>query len=338
MEKKILIGIDVGTSGVKVIAVSADGTILTSVVESYPLYTPKAGWTEQDPADWWQAAVKALRQVTDACRAHSIAAVGLSGQMHGMVALDENMQVIRRAILWNDQRTETQCREITELAGGEAALLELTNNQMLTGYTGGKIRWLQQQEPDHFARTRWILNPKDYLRWLLTGVRITEVSDASGTGLYDVRQNRWSETLLAKLGLSPDLFPPVAESAAQTGEISEAAAEQTGLKPGIPVSGGGGDAVISTTGLGLIKPGRIGVTLGTSGVVAMGLPQFMPNPQGSLQIFRGNAPDTFTAMGVTLAAAGSYEWFRNALGQAEILQAETSGKNAFYWLDQAASQ
>ncbi len=338
MEKKILIGIDVGTSGVKVIAVSADGTILTSVVESYPLYTPKAGWTEQDPADWWQAAVKALRQVTDACRAHSIAAVGLSGQMHGMVALDENMQVIRRAILWNDQRTETQCREITELAGGEAALLELTNNQMLTGYTGGKIRWLQQQEPDHFARTRWILNPKDYIRWLLTGVRITEVSDASGTGLYDVRQNRWSETLLAKLGLSPDLFPPVAESAAQTGEISEAAAEQTGLKPGIPVSGGGGDAVISTTGLGLIKPGRIGVTLGTSGVVAMGLPQFMPNPQGSLQIFRGNAPDTFTAMGVTLAAAGSYEWFRNALGQAEILQAETSGKNAFYWLDQAASQ
>lgn len=338
MEKNLLIGIDVGTSGVKVIAVAVDGTILTSAVESYPLYTPKAGWSEQDPADWWQATIRALQQVTTTCGHDSIAAIGLSGQMHGMVALDENMQVIRRAILWNDQRTETQCREMTELAGGEDALLELTNNQMLTGYTGGKIRWLQQNEPDHFARTRWILNPKDYIRWLLTGVRITEVSDASGTGLFDVRQNRWNETLLAKLGLPPELFPPVAESAAQTGEVSAGAAELTGLKPGIPVSGGGGDAVISTTGLGLIKPGRIGVTLGTSGVVAMGLPQYMPNPQGRLQIFRGNAPDSFTAMGVTLAAAGSYEWFRNALGQAEAIKAETSGKNAFYWLDQAAAQ
>lgn len=338
MAQKALIGIDVGTSGVKVLALAADGKILTSAVESYPLYTPKAGWTEQDPADWWEGTKTALRRVLEQVKEYEIAAVGLSGQMHGMVALDEQMQVVRKAILWNDQRTEKQCREITELAGGEEALLQMTNNQMLTGYTGGKIRWLQQTEPEAFARVRLILNPKDYIRYLLTDEVYTEVSDASGTGLYDVRNNTWNLELLRLIGLEPSLFPPVVESVAQTGSISEKAASETSLPAAIAVCGGGGDAVISTTGLGLIRPGRIGVTLGTSGVVAMGLPGYMPNPGGKLQIFRGNAAGTFTAMGVTLAAAGSYEWFRNALGQYEIAQGKETGKNAFYLLDQAAAK
>ncbi|HBP37648.1 MAG TPA: xylulokinase, partial [Clostridiales bacterium] len=206
-----------------------------------------------------------------------------------------------------------------------------------TGYTGGKIRWLQQEEPDNFARTRLILNPKDYIRYRLTGECLTEVSDASGTGLYDVRNNAWCRPLLEKIGLDPGLFPPVVESTAIAGHIDKAAASLTGLPEGIPVAGGGGDAVISTTGLGLIQPGRIGVTLGTSGVVAMGLPEFLPNPQGSLQVFRGNSPGTFTAMGVTLAAAGSYQWFRNALGQYESAEAKRQGKSAFQLLDAAAA-
>jgi xylulokinase len=337
MQGTCLIGIDVGTSGVKVIALTQDGRLIASAVAEYPLYSPQAGWNEQDPADWWAGTIKALGQVMPACAGQAIAAVGLSGQMHGMVALDDKMQVIRKAILWNDQRTDRQCRELTELAGGAAGLLELTNNQMLTGYTGGKIRWLQQEEPEHFARTRLILNPKDYIRYLLTGEAATEVSDASGTGLYDVRNKTWSLSLLSRAGLDPDLFPPVVESTDQTGAVSRVAAELTGLPAGTPVSGGGGDAVISTTGLGLIRPGRIGVTLGTSGVVAMSLPDFMPNPQGSLQVFRGNNPGTFTAMGVTLAAAGSYHWFRQALGQYEQAEGKRLGQSSFRLLDEAAA-
>lgn len=332
-----LIGIDAGTSGVKVLAVSSAGQIIASVMEEYPLYTPQAGWTEQDPADWWDGTVRALQRILPACREYAIAGVGLSGQMHGMVALDQDRRVVRKAILWNDQRTGRQCQEITELAGGLDNLLSLTNNRMLTGYTGGKIRWLQQMEPENFARTRMILNPKDYIRFRLTGEYLSEVSDASGTGLYDVRNNCWSLPLLARIGLDPALLPPVVESIAVAGRISAAAAAATGLAGGTPVSGGGGDAVISTTGLGLIRPGRIGVTLGTSGVVAMGLPEYMPNPQGNLQLFRGNAPGTFTAMGVTLAAAGSYQWFRNALGQYEAAEAKKQGTSAFRLLDAAAA-
>lgn len=336
-QKKCLIGIDVGTSGVKVLALAEDGQIISSKIEEYPLYTPQAGWTEQDPDDWWAGTVRALQKVLPACQDYVIAAIGLSGQMHGMVALDESRQVVRKAILWNDQRTEKQCQEITELAGGLDGLLAFTNNRMLTGYTGGKIRWLQQVEPDNFARTRIILNPKDYIRFKLTGECITEVSDASGTGFFDVRNRIWSSPLLEKVGLDQALFPPVVESTAIAGRINADAARETGLPEGIPVAGGGGDAVISTTGLGLIRPGRIGVTLGTSGVVAMGLPSFQANPQGSLQLFCGNMPGSYTAMGVTLAAAGSYQWFRNALGQFEDSEARQLGKNVFQLLDAAAA-
>jgi xylulokinase len=337
MNKTCVIGIDVGTSGVKVLALSDSGQILASVVESYPLYSPHPGWTEQDPADWWTGTRTALQQVLLACADHSILGIGLSGQMHGMVALDESNRVVRKAILWNDQRTEAQCRTITERAGGLNGLLAATNNQMLTGYTGGKILWLKEIEPDNYARTRQIVNPKDYIRYCLTGVIMTDVSDASGFGLYDVRNNCWHDELIRKAGLDRAMFPPVAESIAVSGHVTMTAAAQTGLPAGIPVAGGGGDAVISTTGLGLIKPGRIAVTLGTSGVVAMGVPAFMDNPQGSLQLFRGNAPETFTAMGVTLSAAGSYHWLRQALGQYEVAESRLLGKSAFYLLDQAAA-
>jgi xylulokinase len=253
-----------------------------------------------------------------------------------MVALDDQDRVIRNAILWNDQRTEQQCREITEKAGGLDQLLKYTNNQMLTGYTGGKILWLKQQEPENFKRVRIIINPKDYIRFRLTGNKSTDVSDASGFGFFDVKNCQWHKELIELAGLPFEIFPPVAESTDITGEVGSDASVETGLPAGVPVSGGGGDAVISTTGLGLVKPGRVAVTLGTSGVVAMGLPAYMDNPQGSLQLFRGNSPGTFTAMGATLAAAGSYHWFRNALGRYEIEKAAAAGKSAFYLLDQAA--
>lgn len=338
MKPSCLIGIDVGTSGVKVLAIDNQGQILKSAVENYPLYEPHPGWTEQDPADWWQGTLQALKTVLSAISAHSIAAIGLSGQMHGMVALDENHQVVRKAILWNDQRTGEQCASMTAAAGGLEALLKLTNNQMLTGYTGGKIAWLKAIEPENYARTRLIINPKDYIRFLLTGALCTDVSDASGFGLYDVAKNRWSEELIQKSGLNLALFPDVVDSTAISGYLSSKAAAETGLPEGIPVSGGGGDAVISTTGLGLVKPGRVAITLGTSGVVAMGLPHLIDNPAGSLQVFRGNSTGTFTAMGVTLAAAGSYHWFREALGQHEVFLAQENNTSAFKLIDKAAAQ
>lgn len=337
MEKTCLMGIDVGTSGVKVLALSADGQILASAIETYPLHAPQPGWTQQDPADWWQGTVAAIQKVVADCSDYKIAGIGLSGQMHGMVALDEANQVIREAILWNDQRTESQCREITKAAGGLQGLLGMTNNQMLTGYTGGKILWLKQNEPDNYARTRIVVNPKDYIRFRLTGVLCTDVSDASGFGFYDVRNNQWHQELIERSGLDLAIFPPVVESTALTGQVTPEAAAICGLATGIPVAGGGGDAVISTTGLGLIKPGRVAVTLGTSGVVAMGIPTFMDNPQGSLQVFRGNSPETFTAMGVTLAAAGSYHWFRGALGEYEIEEGKRQNRSSFALLDEAAT-
>lgn len=337
MANECLIGIDIGTTGAKVLALDQSGAIIQSAVSEYPIYRPQIGWTEQDPEDWWQATVKALNDVVPACGDRKIAAVGLSGQMHGMVALDNQMQVIRRAILWNDQRTEKQCQELTELAGGKEALLSMTNNLMLTGYTAGKIRWLQQAEPENYEKVHFILNPKDYIRYRLTGAIYTDVSDASGTGLYDVKNNTWHSELLNKVGINPKWLPPVVHSTDVAGHVHETAAKLTGLPIKTPVSGGGGDAVISTTGLGLLHPGRIGITLGTSGVVAMGTPSFIPNPEGKLQIFRGNAPNSFVAMGVTLSAAGSYHWFREALGQYEVEQAQKTGTSAFRLLDDAAA-
>jgi xylulokinase len=234
-----LIGIDVGSSGVKVLALANDGQILATAIEEYPLYTPHPGWTEQDPQDWWQATVKALKHVLPACIDYKISGIGFSGQMHGMVALDDDDRVVRRAILWNDQRTEKQCQEITEKAGGLEKLLSFTNNQMLTGYTGGKILWLKQEEPDNYAKVRMIVNPKDYIRLKLTGIKATDVSDASGFGFFDVKNKCWHEDLIRASGLNPEIFPPVVESTDLTGEILPAAAEETGLPAGTPVSGGG---------------------------------------------------------------------------------------------------
>lgn len=312
-----VIGIDVGTSGCKVIAVAADGKILSESTETYPLYQPQPGWTEQEPQDWWEGAVRGLRTVTAGLQGTKIAGVSFSGQMHGMVALDKAGRPVRRAILWNDQRTQKQCDAITAAAGGLKGLLGSTNNMMLTGYTGGKILWMKENEPENYEKTETVILPKDYIRYRLTGQLATEVSDASGTGLYDVKNRRWADALIERVDLKRSLFPPCVESTEQTGAVSEAAAAETGIPAGTPVYGGGGDAVISTTGMGLAVPGRVGITLGTSGVVASGLPGYADNPEGRLQLFCGNNPGSYMAFGCTLAAAGSYQWFHDALGGGE---------------------
>lgn len=337
MAKRCTLGVDVGTSGCKILALDETGRIIKSVVEEYPCYAPKEGWSEQDPEDWWNGVKAGLKKITASLGDETVCAVGFSGQMHGMVALDKDRRVVRRAILWNDQRTGSQCDEITEAAGGLDALLGVTNNRMLTGYTGGKILWMKENEPENYAKTTLVINPKDYIRYRLSGEIATDVSDASGTGLFNVKRREWAKELIAKIGLDPSLFPKAVESTEVVGRVTKEAAELTGVPEGTLVGGGGGDAVISTTGLGLVKPGRVGVTLGTSGVVAMGLETFTENPEGMLQVFCGNAPGSYSAMGVTLAAAGSYQWFRNALGDYEIECGKKNGTSAFRLLDDEAA-
>lgn len=334
--KICVIGIDVGTSGCKVIAVGADGKVLASALKTYPLYTPQPGYSEQDPEDWWQGSCAAIKEVRAKLDGYEIRGVSLSGQMHGMVALDARHQVIRRAILWNDQRTVKQCETITAAAGGLSGLLTYTNNMMLTGYTGGKILWVKENEPENYARIKVVINPKDYIRFKLTGNLDTEVSDASGTGFFDTKKRVWQTQLMQKCGIDPAFFPKCYESTDITGTVSAAVAQLTGLPAGTPVAAGGGDAIISTTAMGLALPGRIGVTLGTSGVVAMGLPGYRDNPQGALQMFCGNAPDTWTAVGVTLAAAGSYEWFTDTFGDYEKEMANRNGGSRYAMLDALA--
>ncbi len=337
-EKGCVVGVDVGTSGCKVIAVAADGKVLASALASYPLYTPKPGYSEQDPDDWWRASCEAIKQVLSQIPEYEVKGVSLSGQMHGMVALDEQNRVIRRAILWNDQRTVSQCEEITAAAGGLDGLLSYTNNRMLTGFTGGKILWVKENEPENYARIKVVINPKDYIRFKLTGNLDTEVSDASGTGFFDTKSRTWSTELIKKCGIDPSFFPRCFESTDITGKVVKEAALLTGLEQGVPVAAGGGDAIISTTAMGLSLPGRIGVTLGTSGVVAMGLPGYRDNPEGALQAFCGNAPDTWTAVGVTLAAAGSYEWFTDTFGDYEKEVGKKIGKSRYALLDELAEK
>jgi len=308
---KYLVGIDPGTSGVKCLVIDEAGKVVKSVTREYPLYTPRPAWSEQDPEDWWKGTQDALKEMLTDVDKSKIAAIGFSGQMHGLVALDKDNKVIRNAILWNDQRTEAECEEIIATAGGIDGLVSYTNNTMLTGYTGGKILWLKKNEPENFAKMKTFVMPKDYIRLKLTGEAATDVSEASGTGLFDVKSRRWAEELISKLGFSMSLFPKVYESDEVTGHVTPEAQTITGLPAGLPVYGGGGDAVIQNTGMGIVKEGTLGIVMGTSGVVATAMDSFGENKGGKLQFFCNNAAGKWMAFGCQLSCAGSMEWFKN---------------------------
>ena len=331
-----VIGIDVGTSGVKVIAADENGAVAASHTCLYPLEQPRPGWTQQDPEDWWQGTAEALRNVTAALNGGTIKGISFSGQMHGMVALDEAGSVVRPAILWNDQRTASQCDEIRSAAGGLDALLGYTNNDILTGYTGGKILWMKEEEPENYEKTAIIVNPKDYLRYRLTDTLGTDVSDASGFGLFDTKNKVWAWELIDRIGLRRSLFPAVSESIDPVGEVTAKAASLTGLPAGTAVFAGGGDAVISTTALGLLSPGKAAITLGTSGVVAMAMDSYKENQGGKVQAFCNNLPGVYHRMGVTLAAAGSYQWYANSFAAAEKAAQEQGGPDVYFILDKEA--
>jgi xylulokinase len=279
-----LVGLDVGTTGVKAVAITPEGRVTASVEEGYPLSTPRPGWAEQDPEDWWRASEKALAAMPEG-------PVGLSGQMHGLVALGECDRVLRPAILWNDQRTGEECVEI-ERRIGLGRLIELTGNRALPGFTAPKLLWLARHEPEVYARIRSILLPKDYVRLRLTGEHAIDVADASGTLLFDVEGRSWSSEVCDALDVPMDWLPPSYEST----EIA-----------------GAGDQAAGALGVGIVEPGPVSVVLGTSGVVLAVLPLYAPDPEARVHVFCHAVPGTWQAMGVMLSAAGSLAWLRTVV-------------------------
>src|SRR5229473_227731 len=285
MTQDVLVGLDVGTTGVKAVAISPDGRVLATASEEYALSTPRPGWAEQDPEDWWRAAQACLERLP-------VGHVGLSGQMHGLVVLDAEDSVLRPAILWNDQRTAAECMEIEARVGLER-LIELTGNRALTGFTAPKLLWLRRHEPDTYARIRHVLLPKDYVRLRLTGEHAIDAADASGTLLFDVAGRRWSNEVCAALEVPLEWLPPVHEST----EIA-----------------GAGDQAAAALGVGIASVGPVSVVLGTSGVVFAVLPAYAPDVRARVHVFCHAVPGTWHAMGVMLSAAGSLAWLRRVVG------------------------
>ncbi len=309
-----LLGIDVSTTGVKALLINQNGGVVGSANTEHPLSTPYPLWSEQDPADWWNGAVRSIRQVFQetGVSADEVAGVGLTGQMHGLTLLDEAGNVLRPAILWNDQRTGAQCDEIRARLG-KARLIQITGNDALTGFTAPKILWVQENEPAVFAQTRHILLPKDYVRYRLTGDFAMDKADAAGTILLDIKTREWSAEVLQALGIPSEWLPRTYEGPEVTGVISPQAAELTGLRAGTPVIAGGGDQAAQAVGVGAVQPGIVALTLGTSGVVFATTGQPFIEPEGRLHAFCHSVPGRWHLMGVMLSAAGSLRWFRDTL-------------------------
>ena len=310
----LFLGIDVATTSAKALLVDETGAVIASATADYPLSTPRPLWSEQSPADWWTGVVACVRQALEqgGVDPEAVAAVGLTGQMHGLVLLDEAGQVLRPAILWNDQRTGAECDWITERLGFER-LLALTGNPALPGFTAPKLLWVRRHEPDIYARIAQVLLPKDYVRYRMTGDYATDLAGAAGTLWLDVPGRRWSDEVLAALDVPASWLPPVHEGPQVTGTISQAAAAEMGLNPGTPVVAGGGDQAAQAVGVGAVRPGIVALTLGTSGVVFAPTDEPVVEPQGRLHAFCHAVPDRWHLMGVMLSAAGSLRWYRDTL-------------------------
>jgi len=308
------IGIDSSTTATKALLMDADARIVAIGRSEYTFDTPRPLWSEQDPRLWWDATVAAIRQVlaTTGIDPSEVVGLGLTGQMHGLVLLDADGEVLRPAILWNDQRTQAECDEI-RLAVGAERLIRITGNDALTGFTAPKILWVRNHEPDVHARIAHVLLPKDYVRFRLTGGYATDKAGGSGTILFDLAARDWSPEVLADLGIPRGWLPPTFEGTAETGGLSASAAEATGLREGTPVFGGGGDQAANGVGLGAVRPGVIAVSLGTSGVVFAATETPVVEPLGRLHAFCHAVPGMWHLMGVMLSAAGSLHWFRQAL-------------------------
>jgi xylulokinase len=309
----LLLGLDVGTGGARAVAVDESGNVVAEASSEYPLMSPRPGWTEQDPGDWWEGAKEALGRVAAEVE-DEVVGLGLTGQMHGSVFLDGSAAVIRPALLWNDQRTYRQCTKVTE-AVGEERLIEIAGNPALTGFQAPKILWLRDEEPDNYSRVSSVLLPKDYVRLRLTGEYATDASDAAGTLLLDVKERDWSVEILEALGIPHGWMPAVYEGPESTGALREDVAGELGLPPGIPVAAGGGDNAAAAVGVGVVEEGLLSSSIGTSGVLFAASEGFTPDPSGRIHAFCHAVPKEYHLMGVTLSAGGSLSWWRDAAGK-----------------------
>ena len=319
----LFLGIDVSTTASKALLMDERGRVVATASNPHTLQTPKPLWSEQDPHEWWTATAKSVRQALADARVDgsAVAAVGLTGQMHGLVLLDAERRVLRPAILWNDQRTGAECDEIRRRMGGRKTLVRVTGNDALTGFTAPKILWVRAHEPDVYRRARLVLLPKDYVRLRMTGTPAMDKADGSGTLLFDVARRDWSKEVLSALEIPAEWLPPTYEGPDVTGRVTKEAATETGLSPGTPVVAGGGDQAAGAVGAGAVHPGVVAVTLGTSGVVFASTDQPLVEPEGRLHAFCHAAPGKWHLMGVTLSAAGSLEWYRNTLFPGEAFDA-----------------
>lgn len=321
--RRLFLGIDVSTTGAKALLVDGSATIVAVASTPLTVQTPRPLWSEQDPAEWWRGTARSIREVLSLAHADAseIAAVGLTGQMHGLVLLDEEHHVLRPAILWNDQRTAAECDDIRSRMGGRERLVRVTGNDALTGFTAPKILWVRKHEPEVYSRARLILLPKDYVRLRLTGAAAMDKADGSGTLLFDLAARDWSRDVLNALEIPADWLPKTCEGPEITGRITAAAAHETGLGEGTPVMAGGGDQAAGAVGAGAVRPGIVALTLGTSGVVFATTERPLVEPQGRLHAFCHALKDRWHFMGVTLSAAGSLQWYRDTLAPNESFEA-----------------
>ena len=314
MEKRYFLGIDTSTTSSKALLIDERGEVVAVASSPHTLQTPKPLWSEQNPLEWWQAVSASIRSVLEKAGVggEAVIAVGLTGQMHGLVLLDEAGEVLRPAILWNDQRTQAQCDEIHARIGRER-FIQITGNVALTGFTAPKILWVQENEPEVYARAKHVLLPKDFIRLKLTGEYAMDKADGAGTVLFDLKARTWSTEVLSALGIQAAWMPPTFEGPEFTGKITPEAAALTGLKIGTPVAAGGGDQAAQAVGVGVVEAGIVALTVGTSGVVFAATPSALVEPEGRLHAFCHAVPGMWHFMGVMLSAAGSLQWYRDTL-------------------------
>lgn len=329
-----LIGIDIGTSATKTVLFDEEGTVISSASREYPLYQPHNGWAEQNPLDWREAVLETLKQVMNrsGVAPEAVKGIGLSGQMHGLVMLNEKGEVIRNSIIWCDQRTGAEVEDMLRLMPRER-WMEITANPPLTGWTAAKILWVRKHEPEAYARCRHILLPKDYIRYVLTGEFAAEVSDASGMQLLDVKRRCWSGEVLERLNINPGYLGTLYESCEVTGTLLPEIAAKTGLSEKAVVVGGAGDNAAAAVGTGVVEDGTAFTTIGTSGVVFAHSSQYALDPQGRVHTCCCAVPGAWHVMGVTQAAGLSLQWFRNNLCQDYIAAAKEQGKDAYDFIN-----
>ena len=315
MTEPLFLGLDVGTSGVKAILVAASGDVVASATSPLTMQTPHPGWAEQDPEAWWQATLASIDAVRGKRKDARIAAIGISGQMHSSVFLDRSGAVIRPALLWCDGRTTAECGEITTRVGGEERLRDLASNPALEGFTLPKVLWLRKHEPDAFARLATVLLPKDYIRYRLTGELASEPSDASATLMYDTAHLRWSEEIMRAVDLPMSLLPNVGPSAGVLGRVTAEVAARTGIDAGVPVVGGGADNACGAAGVGVIAPGEVVTSWGTSGTVLAPTARPLVDPRLRAHTFCHVLPDVWYLMGVVLTAGGAFSWYQEQLAR-----------------------